>query len=385
MESQALDEGQRKSFYDSLQNNSELDLRDNRGKNHKMSLVLMGLLIALFRGKDGNMSAIHRSMKKKQKVLCSALSIDYEPVISRSYLPIFMNHVNYEVLGDLVFSHFGVKLEVTNKRWIAIDGKELRGSILCGNTRGEAIVQTVTHDKREVYSQTYYNGSKESERPAVEKLLEDDTLAAQKITMDALHFTPKILDRISECNGIYVVGLKGNQSELLNDMILLAKSPSIDYQLHTEEKGHGRIENRSYKAIDISKEYVDVRWATAKPVTLIQVKRTRFETKRKKYSEDISYYLSNQKATIKHIRDELFKAIREHWSVETNNNIRDVSLKEDSLKSIEKAVALTTSVIRTLITNSLKIIEPTNIVAQFDDFNEDFDELVDFFRKVAIL
>lgn len=385
MESLAPDEGQRNSFYEGLQNSSDLDLRDNRGKSHKMSLVLMGILMALLRGKDGKMSSIHRSMTRMQLSLCSSIGIDYEPVMSRSYLPIFMKHVNIEVFGELVFSYFGVKLELTNKRWIAIDGKELRGSILYGNTRGEAIVQSVTHDKREVFSQTYYNGSKESERPAVEKMLEDKMLAAQKITLDALHFTPNILNTIAEAKGVYIVGLKGNQSELHTDMIQLAKSPSIDYQYYKEEKGHGRKETRAYKAIDISKEYVDERWAKAKLTTLIQVKRTRLETKRGKYSEEISYYLSNQKATTEAIRDEIFRAIRAHWSVETNNNIRDVSLKEDALKSIEKAVALTTSVIRTLITNSLKIIEPINISAQLEDFAEDFNELIGFLRKAKIL
>ena len=385
MELFAPDMGQRNSFFEALQNSADLDLRDNRGKSHKMGLVLLGIIIALLRGKDGKMSSIHRSMEKKQSALCASLDIENEAVISRSHLPVFMKSVNIEVLGSLVFRYFGVKLELTAKRWLAIDGKELRGSILDGHTRGEAIVQAVTHDKREVYSQNYYNGSKDSERPAVEGMLEDKVLAAQKITMDALHFTPNILTTISEQQGIYIVGLKGNQSELLTDMIQLAKSPSIDYQLHTEEKGHGRKENRSYKAIDMTKEYVDNRWDAAKLTTLIEVKRTRLETKKGKYSEQISYYLSNQKITTQAIRDEIFRAIRTHWSVETNNNIRDVSLKEDTLKSIEKAVALTTSVIRTLITNSLKIIEPTNIIAQFEEFAEDFNELIGFLRKARIL
>ena len=115
------------------------------------------------------------------------------------------------------------------------------------------------------------------------------------------------------------------------------------------------------------------------------MKRTRLEIKKEKYSEEISYYLCNQKVTTQAIKEEIFRAIREHWSVETNNNIRDVSLKEDALKSIEKAVALTTSVIRTLIINALKIIELNNIIAQFEDFAQDFNDLIGFLRKANIL
>jgi uncharacterized protein (DUF2267 family) len=73
--------------------------------------------------------------------------------------------------------------------------------------------------------------------------------------------------------------------------------------------------------------------------------------------------MSNQKVTTLDQAKILFKPITGHWTLETNNYIKDVTLKEDKLKSIEKAVALTTSIIRTLITNILKIIESKNIVA----------------------
>ena len=385
MQEIAHEVAQRNSFYLALQSNRELDLRDKRGKTHRMSLVLCGLIFALLRGKDGNLSAIHRSMLKKQKEVCSFLGIDYQVVISRSHLPIFLKYVNVEILGKLVFEYFGVQLEIRAKVWIAIDGKELRGSILFGATRGEAIVQAVLHSNRMVYAQGYYNGSKESERPVVESLLFDKVLASQNLTMDALHFTPTILDLIAEAQGIFLVGLKGNQSEILTDMMLLPKLLKHNFEHDTKYKGHGRQETQHFKAYDVGGEYFEKRWQKAKFQTMIQVKRTRFEKKTGKCSEEISYYMSNQKVTTLAQAIILFKAIKEHWAVETNNYIRDVTLKEDKLKSILKAVSLTTSIIRTLITNMLKVIEPKNIVVQFEDFAEDFKELEDFFLKAKFL
>jgi hypothetical protein len=376
---------QSNSFFLALQYTQALDLRDNRGKTHNMSLVLCGLIFSLLRGKDGNLSAIHRSMKKKQSALCAFLGIDYQLVISRSHLPIFLKSIDVTVLGTLVFHYFGVHLEVNAKIWLAIDGKELRGSILFGHTRGEAIVQAVTHTNRDVYVQGYYNGSKESERGVVETLLTDTTLAAQNITMDSLHFTPTILNLIAEQKGIFLVGLKGNQGEILTDMVQLSKLLKPNYQLDTQYKGHGRQETQHFKAFDVSGEYFDKRWATANFQTLVQVKRTRLETKRNQYSEEISYYMSNQKVTQQVQSDDLFKGVKGHWSVETNNNIRDVSLKEDKLKSIKKEVALSNSIIRTLITNMLGIIKPENIVAKFEDFAEDFKELEAFIKQVKFL
>jgi predicted transposase YbfD/YdcC len=385
MKETAHEAEQRNSFYLALQSSPELDLRDNRGKVHNMSLVLCGLIFSLLRGKDGNLSSIHRGMVKKQKSICDLLGIEYELVISRSHLPIFLKKVNYKFLGTIVFQYFGVHLQIDTKIWIAIDGKELRGSILFGHTRGEAIVQAVRHDTRAVYCQGYYNGSKESERPVVEGLLEDKVLASQKLTLDALHFTPTILTAIAQSKGTYLVGLKGNQEEISTDMEQISKMLKPDYQSFSKEKGHGREETRAYKAINISKEYFDKRWDKADFQTLIQVKRTRLETKRAKYSEEISYYMSNEKVITQAQAEVLFGAVRTHWSVETNNNIRDVSLKEDSLKSIEKAVSLTRSVIRTLITNMLQITKPSNIVAQFEDFAEDFSELTAFIKRVKFL
>jgi hypothetical protein len=245
-----------------------------------MSLVLCGLIFSLLRGKDGNLSAIHRSMEKKQAELCAFLNIEYESVISRSHLPIFLKYAHVEFLGQLVFQYFGVHLEFGVKVWVAIDGKELRGSILVGHKRGEAIVQALTHSNRMVYAQGYYNGSKESERPVVESLLLDKVLASQNLTMDALHFTPTILDLIAEAKGVFVVGLKGNQSEIIAYMEQLPKLTKHNFEFYKEYKGHGRQETQHFKAYDVSGEYFDKRWIKVKFQTMIQVKRTRFEKKR---------------------------------------------------------------------------------------------------------
>ena len=59
-----------------------------------------------------------------------------------------------------IISFFGISLEDNQKKWLSTDGKELRGSILKGNTRGEAIVQLVGHKKRLVYKQWFCNGKR---------------------------------------------------------------------------------------------------------------------------------------------------------------------------------------------------------------------------------
>ncbi len=59
---------QNNTIYSLLQTGS-LDLRDNRGKRHDLSYVVISLMLALVRNRDGNLSSIHRSMVNKNKEL----------------------------------------------------------------------------------------------------------------------------------------------------------------------------------------------------------------------------------------------------------------------------------------------------------------------------
>ncbi|MEZ5040981.1 MAG: hypothetical protein R2828_13880 [Saprospiraceae bacterium] len=53
---------QETTFYEELQNRTDIDLRDNRGKRHNLAFILPGLAIGLLRKRDGQLSSIHRSM-----------------------------------------------------------------------------------------------------------------------------------------------------------------------------------------------------------------------------------------------------------------------------------------------------------------------------------
>ncbi len=73
----------------------------------------------------------------------------------------------------------------------------------------------------------------------------------------------------------------------------------------------------------------DERWKKCQIKTLIKVNRERIDQKSGKSSLEESYYVSNEVGKY----EELSKAVRNHWQVETNNNLRDVSLKEDKMRS----------------------------------------------------
>ena len=196
------------SFYQALQESPKLDLRDPRGKIHDLPLVLLGLALSLLRGKDGSLSSIHRGMQHTHITLCAFLSIKACPVVSRAHLPLLLQKVNLTVFEELLFSYYGVKLSAEQKKWFAADGKELRGSIAKGDTRGEAVVQVVDHAERSVAAQAFYNGRKESEKPTLRTLLAQNKLLDQCISMDALHLAPATLSPIAQAGGLVLGSFK---------------------------------------------------------------------------------------------------------------------------------------------------------------------------------
>ena len=79
--------------------------------------------------------------------------------------------------------------------------------------------------------------------------------------------------------------------------------------------------------------YFDKRWEGSGIATLVSVERTRVELKAGRQSTETSLYLSNQVVQEAVQARELFVGVRNHWSVEVTNHVRDVSLREDRLRT----------------------------------------------------
>lgn len=270
------------------------------------------------------------------------------------------------------------------KKWFSHDGKELRGSIEKGDKRGDAVVQTVSHEQRETYAETFYNGKKESEIPCVRELLKNG-LSGQKSSLDALHLNPETTKLIHENNGVYLIGIKENQSELLEELSPLTKLVKPDnIQIDPAEKGHGRIDNRTYKSIGIGEVSFDKRWDYSGFETLIWVERRSFDCRSNRESKEVSYYISNMGRDDEK-GNELFNAVRNHWKIETNNYLRDVTLKEDKLRTKHKNVSKIMASCRTIVLNFLGKEKLENIRAQMELFVDDFQTLIQWMRKYKFL
>ena len=215
----------------------------------------------------------------------------------------------------------------------------------------------------------------------MQEFLATSAVAGQKLSFDALHCQVKTLERIVQAKGKYLVGVKGNQKELHAQVAALSDTAVPLYERCEVEKGHGRIETRSYEFYDLLATEPAARWQDSQLRTGVKVRRTREELKSQKSSQEESYYVTNEVGNY----EELSAAIRNHWQVETDNHVRDVSLQEDNLRSQSKGVQQVLAGARTLVLEILKKIGSPNKKAQVEHFADNFDDLLHTLRALHFL
>jgi predicted transposase YbfD/YdcC len=378
------------------------DLTDSRGKQgqkHDLTFVLFSYVLALITFCPTRASA-HRYMTNHFEWLKSLTGHKVETCVSYTQLGRILRSTNHEQLNTVILSHFGIKIEkISDSEWLAGDGKDLKGSFdsSVNASRGEVLVRLVTHETKAVVAQGFYHGNKESEIPTIRNLLIDNKLEGKNITLDALHCNPLTTAQIAKKGGHYIVRAKeDHQTELIKDLTSKARRLTPLAAFIDHDKGHGRVEKRFYRCFDISAECFEKRWGDSDLSTCIVLERTIYDMKTKKTHIETAFYISNvallgtpksvlknekhgqvfAKLTEKQLFDprEVCNAIREHWSIEADNYVRDVSLGEDKCKTPKSNTTKTLAILRTIALEWLKIWLPEN-----------FKELADLCRDCPVL
>ena len=161
-------------------------------------------------------------------------------------------------------------------------------------------------------------------------LAEAGQLKGALVTIDAMGCQVEIADRIVAHKADYVLTLKGNQPSLEAEVAAYFRTAPAEELVTTTtvEKGHGRIEIRTYKAsscvdwIRAERSYPGApRFTSIK--TLIQVHRRTEHADR--CSFDTHHYISSAALDIAR----LAQAVRGHWGVESMHWLLDVAFGDD--------------------------------------------------------
>jgi predicted transposase YbfD/YdcC len=164
----------------------------------------------------------------------------------------------------------------------------------------------------------------------LDHLAETGQLKGALVTIDAMGCQVAIADKIVEHQADYLLALKGNQPTLETEVADYFRSVPAEELVSrtTVEKGHGRIDTRTYTAssrvdwIVSERSYPgEPRFTTIK--TMVKVDAHIESPDRSTF--DTRLYISSAPPNI----ERLANGIRGHWGVESTHWLPDVEFKDD--------------------------------------------------------
>lgn len=152
----------------------------------------------------------------------------------------------------------------------------------------------------------------------------------------------------------YVLALKGNQPELYQNVVQwfddaeASSFKGFEYDEHkTFDKGHGRIEKRSYYiSEDISWLFCKDKWKGFRSIGMA----VRVSTENNRTTTEKRYFICSIDADAKL----LAKAVRSHWGIESTHWLLDVVLKEDACRKRKNNGPENKSLLNKVVLNKLK-------------------------------
>ena len=195
---------------------------------------------------------------------------------------------------------------------------------------------------------------KSNEITAIPELLDLLALKGAIVTIDAMGCQKKIAEKIIDKGADYVLGLKGNQGSLRDDVELLFteqmacgfKDVAVSRASSCDAE-HGRIETREVCAIeDIAwlKERHD--WRGLRCVVMVVSSR---ETA-KRDEQERRFYISSPADA-----EKLAHAIRAHWGVENSLHwMLDVNFRDDDCRIRKKNAPANFTAVKRATINALR-------------------------------
>lgn len=237
------------------------------------------------------------------------------------------------------------------KRLLAIDGKTQRGNS-SKNQKANHIVSAV--DEKGLCLGQKRVEEKTNEIKAIPELLDCLNIKGTIITTDAMGTQTAIVKKIRQKKADYVLALKANQGNLLEEVKLYFFDREFLQKCaykKTIEKARGKIEKREYwQTDDISWISMKKEWSGLK--TIILTRNTIIGAEGEEHAED-RYFISSLPIGI----EEISRAVRGHWMVESYHWHLDVTFREDGNHTLEKQAAYNLNIMRKLSLNILKLIE----------------------------
>ena len=233
---------------------------------------------------------------------------------------------------------------------IAIDGKTIRGAKSKGKKSPVHMVSAWANQNNLVLGQVRVN-DKSNEITAIPELIDNLFIDGNIITIDAMGTQTDIANKIIENNADYILAVKENQPQLLEEI-----KDEFKFSKHIEtdtdiDFGHGRIETRSCSVVS-EFQFIkdDNKWDKLQQIIKIDSIRE-FKNSDKQPEKATRYYIASLVDTAVNYQ----KNIRSHWGVENKLHwTLDVAFSEDASRKRNNNAAQNYSILLKIALNLLK-------------------------------
>jgi len=325
------------------------DPRSTINRRHLLNEVCVMAIAAIIAGADGP-TDIQRWAKAKRQWLETFLALPFG-IPSKDCFARVLARVDHQLFQECFLAWIKDSIPITNqsdRKTIGIDGKTIRRSgdklsslapvhmvsAWC-NELGMTLGQIATEEKS-------------NEITAIPQLLDRIDIEGDTVTIDAMGCQKKIVRKIIDKKGDYVLAVKGNQKKLYETIIAYfdeavgERSVDANVRQHvTEDHGHGREEARFHYVSALPKSSpIRDSWPGAKAIAMV-IRQS--EDKHGNTSEDRRYFLLSRTMS----GEKLAHAVRSHWRIEnTCHWVLDVVFGEDQHRTRDRRLASTLSFLK---------------------------------------
>ena len=281
----------------------------------------------------------------------------------RKYLPYNSGVPSHQTLGRVMsllkpdsvvksFAQFmSAIFECNEEEIIALDGKTLRRSFDRASGQQPIHILNAWAVNAGVSLGQLRVDEKTNEIKAVPEILELIDIRHAVVTTDALNTQKNIAEKIIEKGAQYVLPVKGNHKNLEEDIRETFDTTKVDFNnvdefFETIEKGHGRIETRSFRVLPADTIEQRSQW---RGLTHIGMATNETLAGDKSSSESRIYLLSFGDPK------KFAQASRGHWAVESSLHwVLDVTFDEDGCRVRKDHAPENFSSIRKMALNILR-------------------------------
>ncbi len=362
-----------------------IDYRQNERTFYPAWYIILGALSGYLSGCD-NIQDIAVFMRIKNSWFAELLNT---PVKAPSYNVIWTFFVctKPDELKKILKQWFCLLPKELSDQLLVLDGKRIKGATTDSNLT-HVVELFASESQITLYQERVPD--KKNELAALAPILEAINVEGALLSMDAM-FTQKanatlIIDKKAD----YLMGLKGNQSNLLDEIqyyfddACTANFEGVEHDFHYyEEKGHGREEKRTIQVACNLEEWLPQidDWKGLK--TAIEVVSER--TVKGKVETCTKYYISSRIGSA----IQFGSWIRGHWSIENNLHwVADVVFREDDATNKIGHSAENLTLVRRLVMNMVNLFDPSTGMAaarRFATYEPEYLKgmLIKVFNKVV--